>query len=123
VPPLLLLVVVLCVVLVVELLVVGFELLVVGAAALPPPLPPLVVSLELEPQPTATAAPSASAAINATARYENTDQLWRSIYSSGGARSTAARASVSNGIRGPSFVSSNRWARSRRGAVARNRRL
>jgi hypothetical protein len=105
---------VLCVVLVVELLVVGFEVLVVGAAALPPPLPPLVVSLELEPQPTATAAPSASAAINATARYENTDHLWRSIYSSCWSGIDSLKAPVSNGIRGPPGASSIDGALERR---------
>jgi hypothetical protein len=81
VPPLLLVVVVvLCVVLVVEveLLVVGFAVVVVGAAA----APPLVLSLELDPQPTATAAMSANAATPATARYQDTDHLWRSISSS-----------------------------------------
>jgi len=66
VPPLELVLVVLCVVVVdvVELLVVGFEVVVVGAAE----PPALVVSLEPDPHPTATAATSARAAINAAAR-------------------------------------------------------
>jgi hypothetical protein len=66
-----------------ELLVAGFE---VVAAAAPPWL---VVSFELDPHPTPTAAPSASAAITATARYEKTDHLWRSIIPPVGAGSTA----------------------------------
>jgi hypothetical protein len=71
-------------VVVVEVVLVGVGLLVVvvlvtGVA--PPPLA-LVLVLPLEPQPTATAAMRASAAIAPIARYENHDQLWRSIDSS-----------------------------------------
>jgi hypothetical protein len=99
VPPLLLLVVVV-VVFVVVVFVAGFE--VVTAAA--PPL--LVVSFELDPHPTPTAAPSASAAINATARYENTDHLWRSICSSCWDGIDSLKPPVSNGIRVTLSVSS-----------------
>jgi hypothetical protein len=66
----------------VEVVVVGLELLVTGVA-LPPPLALLLVVLPpLDPQPTATAAIRANAATTATARYENLDQLSRSISSS-----------------------------------------
>jgi type IV secretory pathway TrbL component len=67
---------------VVEVVLVGAGLLVVLlVTGVAPPLA-LVLVLPLEPQPTATAAMRASAAIAATARYENHDQLWRSIDSS-----------------------------------------
>lgn len=66
---------------VVEVVLVVGLLVVLLVTGVPPPLA-LVLVLPLEPQPTTTAAMRASAAMAPTARYENHDQLWRSIDSS-----------------------------------------